>query len=96
LNLLTNHGSNPPAITYFDCPDAANSGGGQYWCQMSYDTQGSTTVQWTSSTGHSSSGELLFGACGPSSTVSVSLTVTNPWGSAHRSANFPCPSGPLP
>jgi len=96
LNLLTSHGSNSPAITLFDCPNSGNSGGGQYMCRMNYDTQGTTTVQWTSNTGHGSNGEILFGSCGPSSTVSVSLTVTNPWGSAHRSANFPCPSGPLP
>jgi len=96
LNLLTSHGANSPIITMFKCPDAGNSGGGQYLCQMNYDTQGTTTIQWTSNTGHGSGGEILFGSCGPSSTVSVSLTVTNPWGSTHRSANFPCPSGPLP
>lgn len=96
LNLLTSHGSNPPTITSFNCPDTANSGGGQYLCQMEFDTQGATTISWTSNTGNSSSGEILFGSCSPSSTVNVNLSVTNPWGVTQQSTNFPCPSGPIP
>ncbi len=94
LDLLTSHGPNPPTITAFTCPDYSNSGGGQYQCRMNFDTQGATTVQWSSSGGNSNT-HWLFGSCNPFSTVFVTLNVTNSWGTAQESATFPCPTGPL-
>ncbi len=94
LTLLTIHGTNPPDITEFYCPDFGNSGGGSYDCQMNYDTQGDTTIQWTTNTGHSSDEEWLLGTCGLHQTVNVSLTVTNAWGVDTQSTSFTCPMGP--
>jgi len=93
--LLTSHGSNPPTIANLNCPDPGNSGNGQYVCQIIYNTQGSTAVSWTSSTGHSSNSDMLFGTCIPNTTVNVDVSVTNNWGITPQSTNFPCPTGSI-
>jgi len=93
VTLLTVHGRNPPVITSFNCPDMASSGGGMYFCNMSYDTQGTSPIQWSSNTGHSSTSNWLIGQCDPQQSVSVSLSVTNDWGADNEWTSFPCPDG---
>jgi streptogrisin C len=100
--MLTSHGRSAPTIPLFQCPDAANSGttGGShiYACDIpNFDSQGNTTISWTSSTGASSTSSELDGSCTvPGPAVSVTLTITNPYGSLVRTASFACPTKPLP
>jgi hypothetical protein len=96
-HMLTTHGAAAPTVSFFLCPDMANSGSGQYQCTFSeYDSQGATTVAWSSSTGHSGSGPTLFGACTPGFLVDVYLTITNPYGTYVNSKTFTCPTTILP
>ncbi len=91
VTLLTVHGANPPVITNFNCPDLGSSGGGLYFCNMFYDTQGSTPIQWLSNTGNSSTSDWLVGQCDPQQSVEVNLTVDNAWGTDSKWTSFPCP-----
>jgi len=96
LAILTTHGSNAPTISGFTCPDPDNSGDSNYVCSIShFDAQGVTTQSWTTNTGDSSQSSTLFGSCSQGVTVSVTLTVSNQYGSAQKQASFSCPSDPL-
>ena len=61
-----------------------------------FDSQGATTVDWTGSTGHSSSSTWLFGSCSVGTWVTVDLEVQSPYGTFTRNWDFSCPSGSLP
>ena len=94
LTMLTTHGSNPPDITTFVCPNWAASGEGSYVCSINYDSQGPTAIDWTTNTYDSSDTVLLTGTCNQSQTVNVDVLVTNDYGTDDRSVVFLCPSGP--
>ncbi|QOC23213.1 hypothetical protein IC757_03410 [Wenzhouxiangella sp. AB-CW3] len=95
--MRTPHGANPPTIYGFNCPDAANSGGGFFSCEIDYfNSQGQTSMQWTGGSGNPSSGTLFFGTCNPHGWVTVDLQVSNDYGTAHESVVFACPAGPIP
>lgn len=94
-NMLTTHGANAPSAYNLNCPDAANSGGGQFFCTSSFKSQGATDMTWTFG-GNQFSGPSMFGTCSQGSNVSVSLTISNPYGTDVQNISFPCPSGPIP
>lgn len=95
--MLTTHGANPPTIHGFNCPDAANSGGGIFFCEIEhFEAQGQTSMQWTSGFGNPSSGAVFFGTCNEHDWVTVNLQVSNGYGIAQESASFVCPTGPIP
>lgn len=92
-HMLTAHGEAAPTVANFLCPDAGNSGSGQYQCTFGhYNSQGETTVAWTASTGDSGSGPILYGSCIVGTPVDVYLTITNPYGTYVNSAAFTCPN----
>lgn len=94
--MLTSHGRSASTLSTYLCPNVDYSGAFTYWCDFSsYDSQGATSVFWTSSTGASSSGSILHGPCTVGQNVYVTLTLTNPYGTTFRSSSFTCPSYPL-
>lgn len=95
--MLTTHGNNSPTISGFLCPNPGDSGSEQYACLFdSFDSQGETPISWTTNTGDSSNQTYLFGTCNRGQTVTVNLAVSNPYGVAHKSKSFACPTKPLP
>ncbi len=85
-------GGTPPTITSFLCPDYANSGGGMYWCEVTYSSATPATVRWPNG-----SGNLYYsGRCSSGSRPTVTVTVTNAYGSVSSSRTFSCPTGPIP
>jgi streptogrisin C len=95
--MRTVHGAAPPSVNGVLCPNPADSGGGVYVCNFSdFESQGSTTVDWTGSGGYTSTSNWLFGSCGGGTWVTVDLEVQNPYGTYVDTWVFPCPSGPLP
>lgn len=93
--MLTSHGANAPSAYNLNCPDAANSGGGQFFCTSSFKSQGATDMTWTYG-GNQFSGPSMFGRCSHGGSVSVGLTISNPYGTDVQNISFPCPSGPIP
>lgn len=97
LAVLTTHGANAPTSFGFTCPDTANSGSETYTCKIDhFDAQGITDLSWSTNTGDSSQSSFLFGTCYSSQTVSVTLTVSNQYGSDQSQTSFPCPTYPIP
>lgn len=96
LAVMTTHGANAPEIYGFTCPDIANSGSETYMCVIDYfDAQGITSKSWSTNTGDSSQSSFLFGTCSSSQTVSVTLTLSNQYGSDQSQTSFPCPTYPI-
>jgi serine protease len=85
-------GGTPPTITSFVCPDFSNSGGGMYWCEVSYSSATPATIRWPNGAGNT----YYTGRCTSGSRPSVAVTVTNAYGSVSRSSTFNCPTGPIP
>jgi len=85
-------GGTPPTITSFLCPDPANSGGGTYWCEVTYSSSTPATVTWP----NGSHNDYYFGKCTRYQTVSVTVTVANASGSTSRTKSFSCPTNPIP
>lgn len=97
LAILTTHGANTPKTFGFTCPDTANSGSQMYTCHIDhFDAQGITDLSWSTNTGNTSQSSFLFGTCYSSQTVSVTLTVSNQYGSDQNLTSFPCPTYPIP
>jgi len=95
--MLTTHGSATPQINQVKCPDMANSGSGTYHCLVtSVDSQGEIQLQWSTSTGSSSTSPSIFGICSNWEMVSVTINATNPYGTASNNYSFLCPTGPTP
>lgn len=96
LTMLTAHGSNPPSVNGFICPNSGDSGSGGYACTFeSYNSQGVTSMSWTTNTtGDMTTSGELFGHCYPHQTVQVTLAATNSYGTSHKSASFTCPNYP--
>jgi serine protease len=82
----------PPAITSFICPDYTSSGGGTYWCQVAYSSATPATIRWPSG----AAGTMYNGTCGAGARPTVSVTVSNAYGSVSRSSTFNCPTGAIP
>jgi len=96
-SLLTAHGPASPTVSAFLCPDMTQSGMGTFTCHFGYyNSQGKTDVSWTSSYITWSGDEMAYGTCTKFNTVSVKLTVTNPYGSYSQTKSFACPMGPIP
>lgn len=90
LTMLTDHGPNPPTINIYNCPQTPGFPG-HFVCGInSYDSQGKTDIWWMGA-GQSSTSTLFVGNCISGQPVYVSLTVTNPYGSTHKSSSFTCP-----
>ena len=86
-------GGTPPTITSFVCPDFANSGGGMYWCEVSYSSASPATIRWPDG----SANDYYSKRCVSGQRLSVTVTVTNAFGSVSRtSSTFNCPTGPIP
>lgn len=84
-------GGTPPTITNFLCPDYANSGDGTYWCSVAYSSATPATVSWPNG-----SGRLFYrGRCGSGSYPTVTVTVSNAYGSVSSSETFYCPTYPI-
>ncbi|MCC7249654.1 MAG: S8 family peptidase [Lysobacter sp.] len=81
-----------PTVTSFVCPDYGNSGGGTFWCQIAYNSATPATVRWPGG----SAGNVYIGTCSAGSRPTVSVNVSNAYGTATRSATFTCPTGPIP
>jgi streptogrisin C len=95
--MLTTHGAAAPTVPSVICPNMGSSGSGMYMCEFGhYNSQGTTTVSWTSSTSDTSSGPKLWGSCTPGYPVNVWLTITNPYGSYNYSKTFTCPTTIIP
>ena len=97
-SLFSSGGGSPPVITYFNCPDLANSGGGTFWCQVDFTSATTATVAWTNPSGFVASTRKIFrGTCSAGQTLNFTATVSNASGSAsENSGNFSCPTGPIP
>ncbi len=86
-------GGTPPTITRLLCPDYANSGGGTYWCEVTYSSATPATVRWPDGSGDI----YYYRTCLSGQRLTVTVTVTNAYGTASRtSASFNCPTGPIP
>ncbi|MEZ4400008.1 MAG: S8 family serine peptidase [Kofleriaceae bacterium] len=83
----------PPTITRLSCPVPGSAGGSQYSCQVTYTSSVPALVTWPGG----ATGSFVTRTCAPGSIVSVTVTVTNAYGSSTRtSASFSCPTGPVP
>ena len=58
------------------------------------DMQGTTQVLWTGP--GTPAGDSFFGSCTPGAGVTVSVTVSNDFGSDARQSSFTCPSNEIP
>lgn len=97
VTMLTTHGSTAPQINQVKCPDMANSGSGSYHCLVTgIDSQGEIQLQWSTSTGSSSTSPSIFGTCSNWDMVSVTLQASNPYGTSSKNYTFLCPGGPIP
>ncbi len=99
--MLTSHGRSAPTVTNFRCPDPNNSGVTMgvhvYTCNFDdYDSQGETTMSWTTNTGASSNDVDVSGTCTTGQTVNVTLAISNPYGTATKPRSFTCPNYPMP
>lgn len=92
-------GGTAPVITSFVCPNRADSGGGQYFCNVRY-TPTNATVSWSGASGQSSYADGFgdfFGTCVSGQTLRLTVTVSTSAGSVSRtSSSFSCPTGPIP
>ena len=99
--MLTSHGRSAPTVSNFRCPDPNNSGVAMgihvYTCNFDdYDSQGETTMSWTTNTGASSDWEEISASCSTGQTVNVTLTISNPYGTTTKPRSFTCPNYPMP
>ena len=91
--MLTSHGRSAPTFSN-TCPDPA-SGYGHFICSIgSYDSQGTTTLSWSTNTGKTSTTTVVSGNCSANQTVVVTLAATNPYGTTTSTKSFLCPMGP--
>lgn len=96
VTMLTSHGSSAPTITSVSCPNMAISGNGFYQCLVrKVDSQGEVGIQWTTSTGASSTGLWVSDDCNSLQMVTVTLKATNPYGTTTKNYSFLCPGGPI-
>lgn len=97
--VLTTHGAAAPTVTipFGACPDMSSSGAGTFICNINpYHSQGKTTVTWGGGYISWAGDDVAFGTCTAFDTVSVTLAITNPYGSYNKNWTFACPMGPIP
>lgn len=93
VTMLTAHGANAPDIIDVDCPNVANSYYGRFTCWLNdVDSQGEPQAQWSSNVGGTVNNIFYRKSCTPPSTVTVTLQVTNPYGTDTKYYSFPCPT----
>jgi hypothetical protein len=64
---------------------------------VDFDSQGKTTISWTTSTGASSDDVEVSGNCTvPGPMVNVTLAMSNPYGTTTINRSFSCPTKPIP
>ena len=85
-------GGTPPTITSFLCPDPSNSGGGMYWCEVTYSSSTPATVTWP----NGSHNNFYTGRCTRGTRPTVTVSVTNSGGTVSSSRTFNCPTNPIP
>ncbi|MGN6152057.1 MAG: M4 family metallopeptidase [Lysobacteraceae bacterium] len=81
-----------PTITSFVCPDSGSSGGGMYYCTVSYSSPTYAVPTWP----NGSHGTDYTGRCTAGSRPSVTVRVGNFYGEVSSTRSFTCPSGPIP
>jgi len=81
-----------PTITGFLCPDSSMSGGGTYYCNVTYTSATPAVATWPSG----ANGNNYSARCSAGSRPSVTVRVGNMYGETTRTATFNCPSGPIP
>jgi len=92
--MLTSHGRFAPTFSVMTCPDPG-SASGHFICFVgAYDSQGETTLSWSTNTGKTSTTGIVSGSCAQNQTVIVTLSVTNPYGTTMSTKSFLCPWGP--
>ena len=82
----------PPSITSFQCPIKSESGANTYVCSVGYSSTSPAAVLWPTD----EQGTSYWGRCGTGTTVSVTVTVGNRYGSVSSTRSFLCPSNPIP
>ena len=97
-SLFSSGGGSPPVITYFNCPDMGNSGGGTFWCEVDFTSATTATVAWKNPAGTVKSTKKVYrGTCTAGQTLNFTATVSNASGTvSENSGNFSCPTGPIP
>ncbi len=82
-----------PTITSFVCPIAGTNAGGSFNCSVAYTSGTAAVIHWP----NGSSGNLYDGYCTPGTNISVTVSVSNRYGTTSRSsAAFRCNSGNIP
>lgn len=97
--VLSAHGAAAPTVTipFGACPDMSSSGAGTFICNINpYHSQGKTTVAWGGGYIFLAGDDGAFGTCTAFQTVTVTLAITNPYGSYNKNWSFACPMGPIP
>lgn len=82
----------PPTISSFLCPDYANSGGGTYFCSLTYNSATPAAVTWPDG----SNGNTYSNYCSARGLQTVNASVSNAYGTDSRTISFGCPTGPTP
>ncbi len=82
-----------PTITSFVCPIAGTNAGGSFNCSVAYTSGTTAVIRWP----NGSSGNMYDGYCTPGTNISVTVSVSNRYGTTSRSsATFRCNSGNIP
>ena len=81
-----------PTITSFVCPDSGMSGGGTYYCNVTYSSPTYAVATWPNGA-HTAA---YSGRCTSGSRPSVTVRVGNFYGEVSSTKTFTCPSGPIP
>ena len=81
-----------PTITSFVCPDSGMSGGGTYYCHVTYSSPTYAVATWPNGA-HTAT---YSGRCTSGSRPSVTVRVGNFYGEVSSTKTFTCPSGPIP
>jgi len=81
-----------PTITSFSCPEPGSDGGGFFTCSVAYTSSKPAVVYWP----NGSNGNVYSGRCTPGLRTSVTVYVSNMYGTSSRTGTFTCASGNIP
>ena len=82
----------PPTITSYVCPDYSRSGGGTYYCNVSYSSPTPAVVTWY----NGAHGSNFVGHCVAGSRPTMTVRVANAYAEVTSTKTFNCPSGAIP
>jgi Zn-dependent metalloprotease len=82
----------PPTITSYVCPDYSMSGGGTYYCNVSYTSPTPAVVTWF----NGAHGSNFVGHCVAGSRPTMTVRVANAYAEVTSTKTFSCPSGAIP